>query len=252
MKKYLTTTVILAMALTSMSCSAGFAQSSSQAKIPEVSITKSQVSENTIETTVETTNVALTSESNLLTTDEIEGLLYMREEEKLAHDLYLSFYEKWGLPVFQNIASSEQTHTESIEMLLDKYGIPDPAADNPTGVFTNTALQDLYNQLIAQGSQSISDALKTGAAVEEIDILDLRLRSAQTSQPDILQVYQNLEMGSRNHLRSFISVLLNQTGESYSPGFLQPDDYQQIISSSMESYGQGLGGGNGRGGPRSN
>lgn len=31
-----------------------------------------------------------------------EGLLYMREEEKLARDVYIALYEKWGLRTFLN------------------------------------------------------------------------------------------------------------------------------------------------------
>ncbi len=253
MKKYLAITSIMTVTLISISCSAGFASGSSTQNLPQDTISTNQQTDANLETGLpKSTEVVTTIENSLLSVDEAGGLVYMREEEKLAHDLYLSFYENWGLPIFQNIASSEQTHMESVALLLDRYGIPDPTDNNPTGVFTDSALQDLYDQLLAQGTLSVSEALKAGAAVEEVDIQDLRDRFAQTSQADILQVYQNLEMGSRNHLRSFTSVLENQTGESYSPIYLTADEYQQIISSGIESYGQGTGGGNSRGGPRNN
>jgi len=96
----------------------------------------------------------------------------------------------------------------------------------------------------------VSNALKVGASVEEIDILDLQERLLQTDEPDIIRVYENLELGSRNHLRSFVSVLQNQTGEVYQPGYLSTEDYQQIISGMVETGGQGQPGGNGPGGPR--
>ena len=35
---------------------------------------------------------------------EVEALQYMREEEKLARDVYLALYEEWQLPIFQTIA----------------------------------------------------------------------------------------------------------------------------------------------------
>ena len=42
-------------------------------------------------------------------------------------------------------------------MLLDRYGIADPAAGTSDGrVYRCADLQALYNQLIAQGSQSLS------------------------------------------------------------------------------------------------
>ena len=104
-----------------------------------------------------------------LSDDEIDGLLYMREEEKLAHDVYQVLYEKWGLTIFDNIATSEQRHTDAIKTLLDSYGLTDPAAGRDVGEFSDPALQALYDQLVEQGSQSLEDALLVGASIEEID-----------------------------------------------------------------------------------
>ena len=173
--------------------------------------------------------------------DEISGLLYLREEEKLAHDVYIFLFEKWNLTIFQNIANSEQTHTDSVKILLDSYGLADPAAGKAPGEFVNTDLQALYDQLTAQGNQSLGDALKVGAAIEEIDILDLEKQLAQTENPDIQMVYENLMKGSRNHLRSFTSTIIRQTGETYQPQYLDTDVYQSIVSSKIESGGNGNG-----------
>ena len=52
---------------------------------------------------------------------EIEGILFMREEEKLARDVYLKLYDRWELPIFRNIANSEATHMEAIKTLIDRY-----------------------------------------------------------------------------------------------------------------------------------
>jgi hypothetical protein len=176
-----------------------------------------------------------------LSDDEIAGLLYMREEEKLAHDVYIALYETWGLRIFQNIANSEQTHTDAVNVLLDAYGLEDPAAGKAPGEFVDADLQALYNELTAQGSQSLSDALRIGAVIEEIDILDLETRLAQTENTDIRLTYENLMKGSRNHLRSFTSTLSRQTGETYQPQYLSPDVYQGIVNSAMETGGNGKG-----------
>ncbi len=183
----------------------------------------------------------------VLSQEEIDGLLYMREEEKLARDVYLTLYERWGTPVFNNIARSEQTHTDTVKELLDRYGLPDPAEGQEVGQFSNPDLQALYDQLVAQGSQSEIDALKVGAAIEEIDILDLEERLAQTDKEDIQLVYENLMAGSRNHLRAFVSVL-EMRGESYSPQYLDQATYDAILSSGVEP-GMGGGIGGGMGGP---
>jgi hypothetical protein len=172
---------------------------------------------------------------------EIEGILYMREEEKLARDVYLTLYEAWGLPIFQNIARSEATHMEAVNTLIDRYGLADPAAAE-VGVFTNPTLQKLYDQLVAAGRTSLADALRVGAAIEEIDILDLQERQAQTDQADIELVYENLMKGSRNHLRAFASTLTRQTGKTYQPQFLDPASYESIVNSARET-----GGGQGQG-----
>ncbi len=187
----------------------------------------------------------------LLTAAEADGLRYMREEEKLAHDVYLVLYSQWQLPIFQNIANSEQTHTDAVKTMLDRYGLNDPATAD-VGVFTNKALQGLYDQLVAQGSLSLADALKVGAAIEEIDILDLEQRIAQTDNPDIVLVYENLVKGSRNHLRAFVSTLASRTGETYQPQYLSQDAYQTIVGTPLESGArahQGGPGGKGYGRP---
>ena len=177
-----------------------------------------------------------------LSADEAAGLAFMREEEKLAHDVYVALYEEWGLPVFKNIAASEQTHTDAVKSLLERYGIEDPAAGMSEGEFTDPALQSLYDQLVAQGSLSIVDALKVGAAIEEIDILDLEERIAQTDKADIARVYTNLLKASGNHLRAFVSNLTAR-GETYEPQYLSQAAYDEIVSSSNAS---GRRAGNGR------
>jgi len=178
-----------------------------------------------------------------LSAAESEALIYLREEEKLAHDVYVALYEKWGLRVFQNISQSEQTHTEAIKTLLDRYGLADPASNTP-GIFTNSDLQSLYNELAGRGGLSVVEALKVGAAIEEIDILDLEKRLAETDNADIRQVFNSLMQGSYNHLQAFASNISAQTGETYQPQYLSLEAYQNIINSSASN---GRGGGN-RGG----
>ena len=169
----------------------------------------------------------------------------MREEEKLARDVYNTLSATWGIQTFSNIASSEQMHMDEIKVLLDRYALTDPAL--APGQFTNPDLQALYTQLVAQGSLSIGDALKVGAAIEEIDIRDLQTRMAQTDNADIQQVYTNLMNGSYNHLKAFTGVLLTQTGETYQPQYLSAEQYQTIITSTNGNGNQGGNGGQGNG-----
>jgi hypothetical protein len=142
-----------------------------------------------------------------LTQAEIEGLTYMREEEKLARDSYWTLYDKWHLPIFANIADSEVVHMSRIKDLLDRYGLADPAAGKPVGVFTNPTLQQLYNDLMVRGSQSSTEALRVGVTIEEVDIHDLQRYLGLTNKTDITNVYSALLNGSYNHLRAFNNQL---------------------------------------------
>lgn len=175
-----------------------------------------------------------TTATGILDAAEIEGILYMREEEKLARDVYLALYEAWGVPIFQNIASSEATHMEAVRTLIERYDLEDPAAGNDAGVFANETLQGLYDRLVAEGSQSLGSALQVGAAIEEIDILDLEEHLAHTDKADIQRVYQNLSKGSRNHLRAFVSNLDRRTGETYQPQYLSREAYEAVVSADTE------------------
>jgi len=172
-----------------------------------------------------------------LTEAEIEGILFMREEEKLARDVYLKLAEIWDRNVFTNIGASEQRHMDEVLLLIDKYGLTDPVADNDIGVFEDVTLQALYDDLIARGSASEIEALKVGAAIEEIDIIDLEQYLEATNNPDIVQVYGDLLSGSMKHLQSFISVL-SKRGVEYEPQYLEKAEYDEILDSEFSRGGE--------------
>lgn len=134
-------------------------------------------------------------------------LQYMREEEKLARDVYLFMYEKWGAAIFTNIAASEQTHMDTLLGKLVKYGIPDLALE-AEGDFFNPVLQDLYNDLVDKGDDSYQDALEVGVIIEELDMIDLAHAIDLTADHiDVVRAYQNLLAGSINHLEAFEGAL---------------------------------------------
>jgi hypothetical protein len=154
----------------------------------------------------------------------------MREEEKLARDVYITLNELWNRRVFGNISGSEQRHMDAIKTLIDRYQLDDPVGVDSLGMFKNKTLQELYNKLIEQGSVSLIEALKVGALIEEIDILDIQNElNEQVDNQDINFVYSNLLKGSYNHLRAFVRNL-NRTGVIYIPQKLSENEYLSIIS----------------------
>lgn len=172
-----------------------------------------------------------------LSAEEIAGLFFMREEEKLAYDVYVALHARWGAQVFNNIAQSEVQHTEAVRQRILDHGLVDPAANLPAGVFVNADLQALYDTLVARGQGSLIAALKVGCLIEETDIRDLVERRAQVdNEPDIVAVYDNLLCGSRNHLRAFNQQLLAQGG-SYTPQVISQAEWNAIANSARERCG---------------
>jgi hypothetical protein len=141
-----------------------------------------------------------------LSKDEIGTLLWMREEEKVARDVYLVMNEKWQAKIFARIAASEQKHFDAIGKKLALYGIPDPAIDK-IGEFSVDELQTMYDTLVAQGNGSYQEALKVGVFIEEEDIKDLEAAIGETDKVPLEVTYVHLLNGSENHLASFIKVL---------------------------------------------
>jgi len=168
---------------------------------------------------------------------EVEGLLLMREEEKLARDVYTVLYEKWNLNVFRNIAGSEETHMDAVGALLERYSIDDPVREDIPGEFSNSALALLYGELVEQGSSSLTEAILAGATIEDLDISDLLDLIASSDNDDIKIVYQNLLKGSRNHLRSFVYQSEKNGGE-YTPRYISDQLYAKIIGSEKETGSQ--------------
>jgi hypothetical protein len=139
-----------------------------------------------------------------LSETEISGLLLMREEEKLARDVYIYLSDIWGQRIFSNISGSEQTHMDQVALLLEAYELEDPVRnESEHGVFTNDVLAGLYRELTTRGEESLVEALAVGKAIEVLDIDDLEKLMSETDEQAILMVYENLLNGSRNHLNAF-------------------------------------------------
>lgn len=170
--------------------------------------------------------------------EEKAHLLLMREEELMAREVYEFLYNLYGLPVFNNISNSENTHTLTVRALLKKYGIVDPAANHITGQYQDPGIQDLYNTLTAQGGQSLLDALIVGITIEDMDIYDLQQCLEEVDNIDIELVFSNLMKGSRNHMRAFNGHLSNQ-GYTYTPQYITLEYFNEIIGSDWET-GNGI------------
>ncbi|GET33646.1 hypothetical protein PbJCM13498_25090 [Prolixibacter bellariivorans] len=191
---------------------------------PSVSADEVQTSE------VKALSLIIDDDGNLagdLTDEEVASLQFMIEEEKLARDVYLEMNDLYGLKVFANISNSEQRHMDAVLFLIDGYNIVNPASDE-RGVFVNETLAQLYANLIEDGKQSLEDALKVGAFIEESDIVDLNNWLTKVENANVELVYASLLKGSTNHLRAFVRNLAS-LGITYEPQVLDADAYNAII-----------------------
>ena len=187
-----------------------------------------------------TSNMALISETiyafqaDSLSAEERSGLVLMREEEKLARDVYMHLYAKWNLRIFNNIAASEATHMSALLILLERYGLDDPVGDDVIGSFENETLRSLYVVLCTQGDSSLAAALEVGATIEDLDIMDLMELSEGVDNEDILFTYESLTKGSRNHIRSFVSQL-QRYGQTYDAQYIEQSLLDSILATAKET-----------------
>jgi len=163
-----------------------------------------------------------------LTALEKSDLIFLREEEKLARDVYLFSLDKYEEQIFQNISNSEQKHMDQLLDLLNFYNIEDPANEE-VGVFTNVELQVLYDELTMISDSSLVHAFSVGALIEDLDIKDIVLFEANTEKADILEAYEMLVCGSKNHIQGYTNKL-NANGVTYIPQFISQEDYDAILS----------------------
>lgn len=158
----------------------------------------------------------------------------------MARDVYLYLGERWGHSSFINIVASEQSHMDAVGVLLDRYVIEDPITDDQPGTFVNADLQALYDSLTARGSVSLVEALQVGGLIEEVDISDLGNAITATAQADITAVYENLRLGSYNHLRAFANGLA-QLGITYQAQYLDAETVAEILAAATGGHGPGRG-----------
>ena len=159
-----------------------------------------------------------------------DRLSYMREEEKLARDVYLALYETWQVRTFLNIARAEQNHIDAVVSLLSKKGMDDISADSAIGEFKHPELASLYTELVELGSSSVQNAFLVGAIIEDLDIYDLKKFLSETDDADEIRVYTNLLRGSENHMRSFIRQLARYN-LVYEPRYISEAEFEAILLS---------------------
>lgn len=232
MKTFIITAVLAISAFSFSSCSDEMAGIETESIEKSLLLNLEECTDSIFTTTIED-----------LTDADIVGLNLMREEEKMAHDVYLYFFENYELTIFDRIATSESKHADAVLRLLNHFELEDPTIDE-AGVFTNEEMQSLYNQLTEMGNASVEAALSAGALIEETDIADLQELLDNTENADLTTVYSHLLKGSYQHLKAFSRTLLTYN-ITYVPVVLTQEAYDAILIMPNGNGNQGKGTGNG-------
>ena len=140
--------------------------------------------------------------------DQVQKLLTMLEEEKLAGDLYDAFAAQTGLEIFTRIGESEDRHASALLRMAEAADLDvDAITGLPGGTYVNPELQQLYDTLLEQGSQGAAEALQVGVVVEQTDIADLQAAMIGLEGTSLGETYSRLLQGSMQHLEAFSSWL---------------------------------------------
>jgi hypothetical protein len=164
-----------------------------------------------------------------LTKDEILEIKHMREEEKLARDVYRTLSKTTNSRVFNNIPVSEQKHMDVFYQLIVRYNLEDPVKDETKiGIYTDKSFTKLYNDLIKKGQKSDRDAYEVGAMVEDINMFNLIKYGKKTDKADLKLAYSTLLTQSKNHMTAFIKNLKKEGG-TFKPTYLSQKQFEDSI-----------------------
>ncbi len=144
-----------------------------------------------------------------LSQEEADGIIFMRQEEKVARDVYTILGQTWDLKIFENIKMAEQKHMDAVQKLIIKYNLTDPVINDEVGVFADPAFQQMFDDFVLQGQQSITEAMLVGQTIEEDDIAALESQLSFVDNQDLIKVYSNLKTASESHLFAFTNYALS-------------------------------------------
>lgn len=163
-----------------------------------------------------------------LTECEIEGIVLVREERKLASDLFSELYDTWDFEIFKLISQSEQTYMDEIKELIDKFNIEDPVKDNSRGIFTSPYIKKLYSNLVEKGNKSAYESVRIAATLEDLSIKDLNDLLELSTKKEIITLYNSLRMASIGYIRA-ISKELKKYDRRYQAQFLSNEELRAIL-----------------------
>jgi hypothetical protein len=199
------------------------------------------------------TSTDVVTDGIVLDVNEQTHLVFMREEEKLARDVYLTLGTMYpDSVIFGKIDDSEQKHLAAVKTMLEKYGVEDPNTNDNIGAFTGEDygwyFTEKFNLLVERASISELEALYVGAFIEELDMMDINqcpevivetdngindvseCGKIYTDNSDISNLYGSLLDGSDSHLEGYVKNIEKYIGEgNYQAQVLSQEQVDEIL-----------------------
>jgi hypothetical protein len=192
----------------------------------------------------------------VLDINEETHLLFMRAEEKLAHDVYSVLGQEFPDYAFRNIVDSETNHTDSMIDALAAYSLDDPNIADGLGEFAEENFGEYFtvkftalSTLQAENQDDrLLEALKNGALIEELDMHDIVMCPVvivdadngigpdecgmdYTDEKLLVNKYDNLLEGSKKHLRAFVRQIESTFPDQipYTAQYLTQEEVDEIL-----------------------
>jgi hypothetical protein len=198
-------------------------------------------------------SASVSTDDTALDYNEKMHLFFMREEEKLARDVYTTLSTMYpNSVIFGKIDNSEQVHTTAVKAMIEKYGHEDPNTNDNVGVYTGEDygwyFAEKYNLLVERATISELEALYVGAFIEELDMMDINqcpqvivdanngindvseCGRIYTNNPDIQRLYGSLLNGSDNHMEGYVRNIEKHIGKgNYQAQVMSQEQVDEVL-----------------------
>jgi hypothetical protein len=172
----------------------------------------------------------------ILSVEAMEGLIFLRNGERLAKDIAHDFMDAYGSHPFFGQSEAERSHGRAVSQLLARYALHDLVDDQRPGEYSDPFWQSEYDFYREQGALGYIDALLVSLEIQEAAVVDLRYWS-ELSESDVVvvEVLRALLMATRNHLR-ILNNELESVGFEYTPVYFSEAEYDQIVYGPLEYW----------------
>ena len=156
-------------------------------------------------------------------------ILYLVEQEKLAHDFYRSLDTMWVTDIFNRVANEEFEHVGKLSAVAAELmiNVPNHFNEYPVGQFIDNKLRHLYAELMTAANFSLEDAYRTSANLEERKMVDLKMALKEPNFELENLTYKALLIGSEDNFKVFIRAL-NEMNSGYTPILMSPSEFEAL------------------------